>query len=497
MTTLFKLMIDWDFDTVYTDESAYLLTAIGQRRIANPADSISAGRGIIDTCTLVLDNADDRFSSLNSGGALYSVLQSGGAYHAPMYLQVSMDSGSNYYTVFTGVIKYPQESPPTAREAGTVTLTARSMDEKLLNARLSTTVANFAAYYDNGETEASLITAWLTAAGVAGGAMDIDSGLMIIPWAWLDDESPIEDIWMLAAAAGGHFFTKRDGTYTYRNSQAWALQGSLATYDRGDYEAYRPQWLDSEMFSQVVVEYSPRAILDSTTVWESVEVYRVPPSTTKTVTAKLRQPVYSLSGATWTAITPGGLDITADVTVTLGTQNAQRVDLSIENANAVYAANMVILSLTGAPVSGLPRGEVTKESTNAFWASFDRGIREKAIRSNLYVQTLEQAAMLATFLRDRYELARLQHGLAGLEGVPTLELGDRITIDDDEAMGAATRDGYITGITFRCTNGGFLQDLVVIDRAQMYPYLDDATEYFVIGTNTLGTLSSNPGRIYY
>ena len=100
---------------------------------------ITSPRGTVDQCTLTLDNRDGRFRR-STLPPLYGSIQRGGAYHAPMYLRVSVDGGSNYARVFTGVIKIPTDAPPFPGTAGQVTVDCRSRDEILLNKRQSTPI---------------------------------------------------------------------------------------------------------------------------------------------------------------------------------------------------------------------------------------------------------------------------------------------------------------------------------------------------------------------
>ena len=62
----------------------------------------------------------------------------------------------------------------------------------------STTLANFQAWHDGGYTEGQIINAMLTAAGITTGT-SVDAGLIRMDWAWLDDESVLEELWALAA----------------------------------------------------------------------------------------------------------------------------------------------------------------------------------------------------------------------------------------------------------------------------------------------------------
>ncbi len=502
-TVAWKLFVDWDFDDTYTEETTHLVRASGSMRLSNPEDALTGGRGMVDACTITLRNPSGRFSSLLSSGALYADLQNGGAYHAPMYLEVSIDGGS-YTRIFTGVVKLPAEGTPTASSEAVISLDCRSRDEAILNARISTSRAVFAQIYDEGWTEEQIIAKWLTDAGLVdgtdfvsqsyGGTATLDPGLWVIPWAWLDDESPLEDAWALAAAVGGRLYTDPSGVYRYENAQHWLLSPhdtSQATLDRNDFQDLRAVWNDRNLFSGVSVEVSPRALVDDGQVWEADQIVSVPPSTTKTVIARLSQPVYSAVTATYTAITSGGVDITASVTVT-PTQSAQRVSLAIENAHTSHAANLVILRLTGQGVEGAPSGEAVEESEDTFWD--DRLGRQRTIRDNPYIQSEGLAGMLAEFLRDRHELPRLSFGVSGVPGVAARRLGDRLTIDDSKTM-SSSRDGFVTEISWRLDGGGFWQDLTLLDATALYTYSDTTPGYFIIGTSTLE--ASNSDYLFY
>ena len=138
---------------------------------------------------------------------------------------VSVDGVPNYSRVFTGVLKIPSELGATSRQHPTVTFDCRSWDEVILQQRVSTLQSIFSTIYTSGYTEEQIIARWLTDAGMNdgveftsqafGGTPTLDPGLWIINWAWLDDESPMTDIWQLAAAAGGRFYADPDGVFRY------------------------------------------------------------------------------------------------------------------------------------------------------------------------------------------------------------------------------------------------------------------------------------------
>lgn len=494
---VWDLRIDWNFDGTYTSETDRLVSANGTLRLAAPESSISSPRGTADQCTLTLNNADGRYSPLNTAGALYASIQLGGAYHAPMYLRVSTNGGGDYFRVFTGVIKIPKDNPPYPGTASTVDIDCRSRDEILLNKRISTTLATFQTMHDDGYTEAEIITQFLDDAGLSASDYTVDPGLFVIPWAWQDDESPIEDVWMLAAACGGRFYVDPDGEFRYENMTHWLQSPHNFAVEGLDKSGYGqmdgPAYDDRELYSGVTVIASPREVLESGELWAADATVVIPANSSKTITAKLRQPAYTVESATFTAVTGGGLSMDSSISIVM-TKFAQRVVLTITNAHATYAAELVALTITGIPISGGPSVEESKTSVHAFWTSFasERPGRVRLLRGNPYVQSEGQAAALAEFLRDRFQLPRLSWTLRGVPGDPERRLGDRISLANADAM-TSDRDGILTAISWRLSNRGFSQDLELLDAGSeadgtgLYPY--DA--YFIVGTNEAGD-SSNP-----
>lgn len=504
-TITWLLEINWDKgDIPFIDETARLLSASGSVRLAPPESGISSPRGTVDRCSLVLNNSDGRFSPLNTSSPLWSLITKGNAYHAPMRLDVSIDGGSNFERVFTGVIKIPREGPPYPGVAATVEIDCRSMDEIVLAYRQSTTLATFRALHDDGATESEIIQQFLDDAGVDSANYTLDPGLFVVPWAWLDDESPLEDIWQLAAACGGRFYCDQEGEFRYENMTHWLMSPhdtSVETLAESGYgQMVGPVYDDNELFSAVTVVASPRETLETTTLWQADAVTVVPASATVTVVAKLRQPAYTIDEATFTAVHGGSRNMDSDISIVM-TKFAQRVELAITNANTTFAANIITLELTGIPVSGAPSSEETRTSGDSFWVGFAdvRPGRVKLLRGNAYVQTLGQAGALASFLKDRYQVPRLSFELKNVPGVPARRLGDRITVDNTNAM-TSSREGFIISIDFRLSLKGFVQDLEVIDGADLYPFGNPGDDgYFVIGSNELGGESSghDVAHIFY
>lgn len=498
---VFSLQISWNFST-YTDETTRLISATGDMAYVPPGDSFTSGRGIISTMNLTLDNSDGRFSPLNTGSAIYSSIQDGKAYHAPCYLTISIDGGSTYDRVFTGVIKWPEIVGGTTKETSKVTVECRSNEEKLLQTRTSTTLADFTDYHDTGFDEGQLITAWLTDAGIDPGDMQIDSGLFVIPWAWLDDESVIEEVWRLAGACGGRFYCDPDGVYIYENAYYWmtnttstSLQEAL---DTDDFSTFEPSYNDRDLFDSILVEAAPRTALSPDTLWEPDEIIQVLSGETRIITARLRQPAYEIDNVTFTALTSGGTDITSDVAV-VATKYAQRVVMEITNNHATHAAFMTPLTITGRTVSGSitveeERNAADHGTNGAYYTT--RGGRRKSVRGSVYIQSRSHAAMVAEFLLRQSESPRLTYNLSGCPGKPSRRLGHKISVEDLSLM-ATSRNAIITRIKWRLSGAGFAQDIEAIDTNALFPYQSTTPGYFVIGTNELGAADPQRGHLFF
>lgn len=494
-----QVYIKWNPAGSYVDESQYLASASGEMSFV-PSDEalMSGGRGVVDSCTLVLRNASGRFSPLNSAGALYAYIQNGGAYRAPVYVRVSVDGGSTWARVFTGVAKIPQEQGPTYKEGPTVKIDCRSMDELALQRRMSTSLPWFQYYHDQAYTEAQIIDAWLSAAGVA--SRSIDPGTVVIPWAWMDDESTLEECWQLAAACGGRVYSDPDGVTRYENFYHWttaphATSQETLAFANGDYDMLAPVYVDKDLYSAVTVEHSSRQVGTPDKLWTPDDPVSIPPASSKTLVARLRQPAYVIGAPTIKATDAGGADMTGSVTAVCA-YFAQRVEIVLSNSHATKTAFLANLRLTGRPLVGGPTQEVTRTSatdgSNAIWWSA-RGERSKSVRGNAYVQSAAQADMIARFLLHRLERPRLTFKLGGCIGKPERRLGNRITINDPGVMSSA-RDAFITSIKWKFSEDGFKQDLEAVDATQLHPY----GSYFVLGTNKLGVSGGSlTAPIYY
>jgi len=340
--------------------------------------------------------------------------------------------------------------------------------------------------HDAGYTEGDIIAYWVQLAGKSATA---DDGVFVLPWAWMDDESVLEEMWTIASATGGRFYADPDGTFRYEDMTHWLKAPhttSQETFTRADFTELQPVYADNELYNVVTVEASSRTLGAADVLWEPDEPVTIPPSSTKAITCRYRQPAYSANFPSWKAATNGGIDKTSSVTVTVTGSYVQRMELSITNAATeavtLHPFNLSGVALTGGPTQEETRTSAANGSNSAWWTS--RGTtRSKAIRGNAYIQTRAQAGTLAHFLLRRSEAPRLTYKLKGCPGKSSRRCGDLVTINDTAIMSAA-RTAFISGISWRLNQNGFTQDLEMLDAQGLYPY--QATGYFILGTNKLG-----------
>lgn len=507
-----QLLFDWDFNGVFTDdESDYLISAVGDERITPRGQSVLGSRGIVPSMTLTLHNPGGRFSPLDTGGTLYANIKDGGGYHAPVKLNISIDGGINYYTVFQGVAKLPRENGLAPRNSPQVIIECRGIEEKILSKRISTRNADFTAWHDGGYNEEEIIAEILKDAGLTdgtdfqsqayteanGGTATLDHGLFVIPWAWLDDESPIEECWDIAAACGGRFYAKPDGKYYYENAQHWLINNtsSTETLTEASYGGpLRAEYNDTNLYKSVIVDAQPRALGEVEVIWEPEEIIVVPGGKTITVTARLRQPVYAVTGVNFTPVTAGGVNLNAASSVVTATlpvdaQRAQRIEITFENTDTTKTAFLRNMAIVGRPVYGEPTIEEERSSGDSFWTA--REGRTRRFSGNPYIQTRAHAAFISELLRDSQENPLLTFSVPNVPGDPERELGARVTLNDSSVMSSEV-DAYITAINWTLGRDvGYKQNLTLIESDRMFPY--DSGDYFIVGTSTWG----GSDRVYY
>lgn len=487
--------------TGWTDESAWLVSSNGQLAINPPGERLIPA-GQIGSATVTLHNAAGRFSWQNPAGALYAYIGEANSPAGPVGCPVRIwqgyvtSGGPEYVRIFTGVVAGWSERPDSS-----VTFSLRDWGYVYQQNRLSLPAA-----------QDQLPDTWIgtvaTEAGIAGGEMALDKGIFPIPFVWMDEETAVEEMWMAAEADGGLALFDQRGRLLYWNVLHWIGAATVWTFSEGDYELAEPETDAAAVATEITVEWSPRSLAPETDLYVLDKPRVVMPGKAASWEARFDYAaltVYEPDAATpyndYYAASPGGLEMTEDVTVALSDQTGQKCTVTVTNGSTAQAARLEHLRLRGRPIVGGPT-EQSKASASPAPLSFTRtralrsntgagqsALWQRSTQGNIYLQSAEQGQALADMLALRCRRVRPVWTLRNVPGGPQLELGDRVGFVDTRKTGSGEAlEGLVIGITWDAgLEAGFVQAVRVMDVTDLAEY----DNYFIIGTSELG-IPANP-----
>lgn len=478
----YKAEVQWD-GVNWTDETANLKRIEWDNAFAPPEENVAEpGAGYAHEATVVLHNVDGRYSPYNPTSPLAAYIDQGAYYLKPIRLYVGFEG--ELLRIVTGYLV--DISNPA--QAGETLFMIRDRSATFIQEKATTPV------YTNLRTDE-----WLDVlcdlVGIASGDRQFDAGMMIIPYIWLDDESVWEQMALAAAAEGGFLYFGWDGKLRFENGAHWAQHSvSQTTFTRSAMADLDPTHRPSEIYNEVVVEYSPRTLGPVQDIYTLERPVVIGPGQTHHLEARLQYPALPIYTPTadndYIATLATGDAGTALLAVQNEVKYAQRYDADLVNSSANHILTVTKFRLLGNPLLGDPAGQVKVTRT-----SIIPHARTKDVRRNTLIQTVAQATTLAEFLADRFKNPRLILPLSGVPGLPWLELGDRITVQEPRLFTGsyANRDGFITRLTGRfAPEEPFQMDIMAIST----PGLLQTTAYFIVGTSKWGT-GTGYGELWY
>lgn len=481
-----KIEIAWD-GNAYTDESARVVALDGVSEITAPDAGASAvGAAIADSCRIVLNNTDNRFSANNSSAALYAQLNrnanpnNAGGYFRPVRVSLGFyNSGGSpeYLQVFQGVIINPQER----WQDRTYTLDCLDRWAVLKRKRAST------GLFENKRTD-ELIQEWLNASGL-GYAANLEKSERLIRWAWLGDDSIAEDMIRLVEADGGLVYFDYAGTLQYKTASWFARNtASVETFTTARFEALEPEWDFDQVYDRVTVHVTPRYVAVASVLWSSDEVITLEPSGQRVIEAHFREPAYTVvtpgynqipASSDWEALTAANQALENGsggslLTVALSNVLAQSATVTLTNGSATQRMYVTKLQLRGQPVVAGKEILVNEPSSGS--------ATQVLSLDNPYYQSRTQAEAVAKALQHRFRYPRQTVQLTGVPARPHLDVTDRVTVQETDT--GISRDFFIARKQYRFSlSDGYVEDYDLVDAADYLPY----SNYFVIGTTGLGT----------
>ncbi len=464
-----KVEIKWD-GANWTDESAYLFLNSGvevRRSLVDPMRGLaSMGSAPLGSATVKLRNDTGRYSKTvaASQAATY------GLHKLPIRIGLSYDAVT-YTTIFTGRI-----TDARGTESGEVaTISCRDEGETLMRQTVSRAM-------NLGAQTSTLIATYAAEAGLDPGDYAADTGLMMVPYAYLEEDNIWTELQRVAASEGGLIFMDRSGLLQFWNAAHFDTLSSVQTFDEALYGELALSYDYDNSYNVVAVDFEPREQSEAVTVFDLRRPVSVPIDGTAVETFRFRWPVADFVSYSLTAVSGGGDDISTDVTIAPTTpQYAQSWEVTFTNANTIYGAYVTQFEVTGRVAEGRPTETYTANPGSVS----GKAIRKLDVAGNFYVQTPGQARLIGNLLSDRLATELLTLHMSGCPALPTLELGSKITVQgDNNDLDVAA---IVTGLRFRYGPAATME-VDAVDATNLY----GSSGYFVVGTSALGT-----GKLFY
>lgn len=221
MTTTFTVLIDWDHNGTWSDESSRTQRVQARTGFDQPGDYVAG----VGRCTLTLANDDGRFSPDNVRGPLYGKLLP----RRPVLVRAT--DGSTTWTLFRGFIEH---IAPTAGRYEPQIATITCVDGIALLDQQRISVAH-AATKPVDEALAALVAATYTPPA----SLIFANGDTLSHYGehWQPEHTTALDaIHDICRAVYGRFFVQRDGTVSYWSRREWQSPGAYsAVLDTGGY----------------------------------------------------------------------------------------------------------------------------------------------------------------------------------------------------------------------------------------------------------------------
>ena len=494
----YRLIVDWADDGFgsegsWTDESAYVLSATGRHEAVNPLRSVAPmGRGVSDVVTVVCHNPECsspysglRFSSSNSGGPLAGYLSAGGIFMKRAILEMGFYNGATPERLrqITGYIVDARED----FENRTIMFTLR--DRAAAFALTNDSTALYEGY--TAKQYLQVLVALLPRDWIAVPDQAFDTGFMVTPYQWCDDETVWDECGIVAEAQGGRIWFDKDGDLHFDDAAHW-VKPNANTYDDpttaqasftvASFASIQPQINYDLIFNHVIVEYHPRYVGPLQACYSASETIAVRPTGSYAdgyleLRAEFRYPVQEVTGYEITAVNGGGVDISDDLLI-VRNDYAGYAKLRFTNSNSDgYTAYLTQFSIMGFPLLTEERGKWEGEDAASI-STFGR--RTLHIKGNPYIQHYRHAEALGQFALARYAdpIQRLE--LIGVPARPWLEVGDRVVVT--ETLTGIGEEFFIEEISWSFDGKRYVMSLTVVRAGAMFPY----SSYFVLGTDVYG-----------
>ena len=349
MAITWYLDIDWDNDGSYEADEANRMVDFDCQRgrktyISSDGQRIQPVR--IGITRIKLDNYDGRYDAWNASSVLYPDVAPG------RLARVRVTDGVDTYTIFSGKIA---DIVPRGGNNAYVELTIYDGISWLIDRSSST------ALYDDIDADAAIGHVLDDVDWPAEWGRALDDAPEDIPYWWTDGDSAFKMITDLTNSGMGTFFAAADGKATYYSRQKVIAASFDCTQSDLLQEIILPQPWDN-VRNIITVKANPRVSQSLQVIWTLQDTPSIAPGDSLTVWAEftysgnrnpaedVADPVATTDYTTNTQADGGGIDRTADTTVTI-TKFADTSKLVIDNDHASDTIFVTLSQVRGKPVA--------------------------------------------------------------------------------------------------------------------------------------------------
>lgn len=465
---------EWD-KYVYEDYSERVLSIEYDRGTEPPTNALT-----LATLDLVLDNHDDIFTPGNVNSSLDGFLLP----RRPV--RVHLGFGTEVIPIFVGLT---QTRPQIDERAKTATFRCIDFMKFIMNISLDEELI-----FQDMRTD-EIISEILQTAGLITSQFDLDTGGVIIPFAYFKKGSKVgAAINEIAEAELGNLSMDENGVIRFQNRTNWADNTSSWTFNKNN--CFERKNAGGTPINVVEVYSQAREVQAKQKLWESSGVVQfddrtdfLGPGETKNVTIDFKDeygelPVTSaddpdyVNGATTSLYATNELrdgsggTLQADIALTASYLFSTAMQMTFENTGTrtVYLTRLEIHATPAKVAQDIYVREIDVASVGTANDGYEEHVHKI---ENDYIQDAIAATSIAKIILDDRAEDDDQQTLI-VKGVPQLQIGDVVTYQDENA----NDDYFVTGINGIFNTGGFRQVLRISKRV--------INSYFRIEISSIG-----------
>lgn len=464
-----NVLQEWDkYD--YTDYSSRVQSIEVNRETDPPISPVTTA-----TCDLVLDNHDDLFTPGNTSSPLDGFLKS----RRPV--RVGMGFGPEVLPKFVGLT---DGKPEIDEKSKTVTFHCVDFLKSIMNMPLDEEII-----YVNQRTDQIISALLQSVAGLTTSQFDLDTGAVIVPFAYFKKGSKLGDALndTVQAELGGLYMSE-DGIPKFENRQNWNTKTSVWTLDKDS--VLEKNSLGETSVKNVAETFSKaRSVQGTGPVYAAAQPIELLPGDNEVFidfkdddgalpVIAIDTPTYNDGTVATTSFYAtneqrdgSGPALNAQVSLTGTDLFSTGVKFTFNNAAAqsIFLTQLEVHGQAARVVDDIYKREVDAVSVG------DRdGYEEHPVKiENDLIQDGTAASTIGQMIiQDRAEDDDQQKML--VKSVPQLQLGDVITYEDENT----SEDYFIVRLNDILNSNGYRQQLQVTKRT--------INTYFRIGISTIG-----------